>query len=400
MIQSLRDLIAYRPLKLWEKAAIASAFLLCLVAGSYRVLENRLYPGPNYPTQTINTSSISLQKIVHGDWDLDGDTDFAAFDEPNLSMELFVNQGNGNFVPSENSLINFQASDLNSGYLLNYDRPALIQSFASKPAVHKLVLRSGRFIVETESIHLSLIEPCEPTTADLNNDKLPDLIVLDRKSPDISVRLALNDKIFLEETILYSSEFEESKTGNLFIQDVNSDKRLDIIVSVQGLDDSRSGITVFLQTSPGKFDSGRFYPVLSQAQWGSGIILDVDFDSDLDIILPDQLGNQIIQFVNDGKGQFTDKKTFYEIPKPVNIVSLDPVPPNRLEFAISTARSVLRLVGFSEPGQWKTVQQYPWTIVQKGLDAADVDNNGTFDLIANPYGSTTIHIVRRTKQNP
>jgi hypothetical protein len=154
-----------------------------------------------------------------------------------------------------------------------------------------------------------------------------------------------------------------------------------------------------LQTKPGLFNQGQFFPLTSHSEIGSGCLMDVDFDGDPDLIIPDKIGDRVIQFVNDGKGGFAENRTLISFPKPALLVQLDNSENNRLEIAVASQTKGLSIMGLKPNNQWTRIQEYPWSISAKGLAATDLDNDGTLDLIANLNDLNKVNFIYRRRNS-
>lgn len=382
----------------FRKIAIAAAILLTgLTTASAWVARDYLSSSPKYPTQVVSLSRSGFNKVFHGDWDTDGDQDLGTFHSTTGAMEFYFNNGKGEFALFDTIYRDNTQTDINPGYFDDDERLDLLHSFGHKPVVSHSVFSKGKFLVEGKYANINLIRPIEPKTADFNRDGHNDLILLDGETNDIGVRLGEENEIFKEEITLTACEYESGKTIGLYIGDLNNDKFPDFIVGVQNTADNPSGATVFLQTSPGVFNEGTFYPIAARAELGLGELMDADQDGDKDLVLPDRVGDRLIHFVNDGKGGFIEHRTLLETPKPGMVVQLDPHNSNKLELAVSSTLKGISILGLQPAGNWKTIQSYDWIVTPRGLAAADLDNDGTFDIIANRVETNQLTLIHRKK---
>ena len=116
-------------------------------------------------------------------------------------------------------------------------------------------------------------------------------------------------------------------------------------------------------------------------------------------MIPDKIGDRLIQFVNDGKGGFAENRTLLTTPRPALLVQLDTSENNRLEIAVASQTKGLSIMGLKPNNEWIKVQEYPWSISAKGLAATDLDNDGTLDLIANLNDLNKVNFIYR-RRNP
>lgn len=396
---ALKRFMVQNPDRLKRIAIASGCALILLVSAMIWSVRDYFKTAPDYPTQSVALSRSGYSKVIHGDWDADGDQDVATFLPSTGAIEFFLNNGKGELSFFETIHRDNIMTDTNSGYFNDDDRIDLIHSFSHKPIVAHSSFNKGKFTVEGINVNVNLISPVDPKTIDFNRDKHPDIVVLDRETNDIALRLGLSEGQFQQEVTLTASENESSQTVGLYLGDVNQDKYPDFIVGIQSSPEFRSGITVFLQTKPGQFNQGQFFPLTSHSEIGSGCLMDVDFDGDPDLIIPDKIGDRVIQFVNDGKGGFAENRTLISFPKPALLVQLDNSENNRLEIAVASQTKGLSILGLKPNNQWSKIQEYPWSISAKGLAATDLDNDGTLDLIANLNDLNKVNFIYRRRNS-
>lgn len=398
VVHALRTFISRRRRSKIQIGLMTLAGILAVTAASYWMLQDYLFPGPNYPVQTVEIGKPGFNKVIHGDWDGDGDQDVGIFNRETAEVSTYFNDGKGGLSLFDSFFFSGHRTDINTGYMFNYQNLAIIQSVFNKPVIYTSQINNSKFKSEQKSVLLNLIVPVEPKSADFNKDGLPDLIVLDQESNDISLRFNGGNEQYREERIYYASEYEDAKSIGLYINDFNNDQMLDFAVGVQGKLENTSGMTVFLQLQKGTFDTGHFYPAPGHVEMGHGTVVDADQDSNRDILIPDRTGDRIIQFKNNGTGAFTQAITLYNIEKPTNVVNLDPSSSsNLLELAVRSSQSEIQLIAKNSVNKWNIIKKYNWPSTTRGLDATDLDNDGTLDVIVNTPDGNRLMVVHRKR---
>lgn len=397
--EALGKQLNYNPGRVRRLVLASALVLMGLATAAAWQARDYLSTDRKYPTQTLALSRSGFNKVFHGDWDADGDQDIGTYLPATGAIEFHFNNGKGEFSLFDTIYRDNTQSDTNPGYFDDDDRLDLLHSFQHKPTVTHSVYAKGKFVVEGKYANINLIRPVEPKTTDFNRDGHNDLIVLDSETNDIGVRLGESNDIFKEEITLTASEYESAKTIGLYIGDLNNDKYADFIVGVQNTPEHPSGITVFIQSSPGIFNEGNFFPVTARTELGVGEMMDIDQDGDRDLVLPDRIGDRLIHFVNDGKGGFVENRTLLNYSKPGIVVQLDARDGDLAELAVASTLKGVSLLGMKPDGTWKQIQYYDWIITPRGLTTTDVDNDGSLDLIANQVEKNQLTVIHRKKGN-
>lgn len=395
--ESLAKQLNYNPSRVRRLILASVLIFIGLASAAAWTARDYFSTDRKYPTQIVSLSRSGFNKVFHGDWDADGDQDIGTYLPATGAIEFFFNNGKGEFSLFDTIYRDNTQSDTNPGYFDDDDRLDLLHSFDHKPTVTHSVFTKGKFVVEGKYANINLIRPVEPKTADFDRDGHNDLIVMDSETNDIGVRLGESNDIFKEEITLTASEYESAKTIGLYIGDLNNDKYADFIVGVQNMPEHPSGITVFMQSSPGTFNEGTFFPVTARTELGIGELIDIDADGDKDLILPDRIGDRLIHFVNDGRGGFIENRTLLPYSKPGIVVQLDPREGHTVELAVASTLKGVSILGLNAGGQWKQIQFYDWIITPRGLTATDVDNDGSLDLIANQVEKNQLTVIHRRK---
>ncbi|CAF1498979.1 unnamed protein product, partial [Adineta steineri] len=146
--------------------------------------------------------------------------------------------------------------------------------------------------------------PYPLTTADVNGDGKPDIIVINYGTGGVSVLLNAGNGTFLAQVIYPTGTTHD--TWGLAIADVNGDSKLDIIVG----NAASYNIGVLLNAGNGTFRTEVTYSISTGSQLHSLIAVDVNGDNKSDIIATYSALNEIAVFLNTGSGTFGAQVTY------------------------------------------------------------------------------------------
>jgi hypothetical protein len=163
---------------------------------------------------------------------------------------------------------------------------------------------NGTFTAQTTYSTGTGSSPYVVAVVDVNSDGKPDITVATRGTNSFGVLLNSGNGMFTAQTI-YSTGIG-SITQALSVVDVNSDSKPDVIVANHGTDN----VGVLLNAGNGTFTAQTTY----STGIGSGpsfvAVVDVNSDSQPDIIVANEDGNNVGVLLNGGNGTFTAQTTY------------------------------------------------------------------------------------------
>ncbi|CAF1551502.1 unnamed protein product, partial [Adineta steineri] len=146
----------------------------------------------------------------------------------------------------------------------------------------------------------SELHPCLIALADVNNDNLLDIVVINVTARSINIFLRFDNGRF--SNAISSATGNGSLIQSFSIGDFNNDNRLDIVaINIDGTD-----IEIFLGCGNGSFAEQSTYPILNP--YGSQWIAVGDFNNDnrTDIVVSNSFSHNIYVFLANANGTFSN----------------------------------------------------------------------------------------------
>ena len=222
--------------------------------------------------------------------------------------------------------------------------------------------------------------PNQVTTADVNGDNKPEIFVLDRNGGTVAVYLNLGHGMF-SSVMIYSTD-AGSSPGSMIIVDVSDDNRSDLIV----VDSSMNRVGIFLNTGNGTFSTQTRYSTGLSSSPSCAMVVDVNGDNKRDILVANSNGNNVGVFLNLGHGTFSGERTFSTGPSsyPWSMITADVNGDNKPDIIVANrnANNVGVFVNLGQ-GTFSTQTTYttrghssPYSVI-----AADVNGDNRPDIL-------------------
>ena len=298
----------------------------------------------NFSMEKYSTGSVSHpSSVVVGDFDNDKKLDIATANSASSNIGIFPGHGDGTF---------------------------------------------GKYITYSTGWNS---RPQSLAIADINNDTLPDIIVVDSGTNNI---LVLNSTATGNLSIILShSSGMNSQPLSLVVEDFDNDKKLDIAV----VNNATNNILLLR--------SFLISPVPSYVNYSPGSYCDAysvdigDFNEDghLDLVVPDSFNHYIYIFLNDGNEKFTLTKKYYTKygSAPYSVSSSDVNNDHHVDVVVVLQRfhRIQIFLGYGNgtfrKGKWYSTEDdsRPCMAV-----VVDLNNDGKLDIIVSLYESGNIGI--------
>ncbi len=318
--------------------------------------------------------------MAAADFNGDGFLDLAAKNQYSNDVSVLLGTGDEQlFAPEVRSpggtfafSWGMAAGDLNSD-----DLPDLVIANLRTNDV-SILLGKGDGTFEAEQTFAVGVGPNGVTTGDFNGDGHLDVATTNFNDDTLSLLLGLGDGTFQPERRIA----EGPSPGNISAADFNADGRLDLAVNLGGADT----VLVLLGEGDGTFPS--------QTRYAAGSIpysvVPADFDGDrlIDLAVSNRESNDVSVLLGRGDGTFQDQERYRTGVQPWNVVAGDFNGDQHLDLATANARShdVSILIGLGDGTfQQEPTDPRPGETNPSGMVARDFNHDGILDLAAVTY---------------
>ncbi|UJR09498.1 hypothetical protein I4U23_013736 [Adineta vaga] len=185
----------------------------------------------------------------------------------------------------------------------NYNNFLFLNQYKSNPIINllKYPTESNAYSVRVDVI-------------DLNDDNQLDMIVINRDTNTIGILMGERNEIFGNITFYTTGDF--SQPWSFAIGDINNDNKLDLVVVLT----NQSEILILIGNGNGTFEYGNRYSTGENSFPYSIILIDLNNDTNLDILIGNILTNNILIFIGNGNGIFINERN-YSIESGSNYIS-------------------------------------------------------------------------------
>ncbi len=226
--------------------------------------------------------------------------------------------------------------------------------------------------------------PYPVTTADVNGDGTPDIIVTNYKIGTVSVFLNTGNGTFLAQVTYPTGAAND--TWSVAAADVNGDNKTDIIVG----NAVSNTIGVLFNTGTGTFGVEVTYSTGNSSRPYSVVASDVNGDSKPDIIAANYGLNQVVVLLNAGNGTFGVHMTYSVGTEPFSVTAADVNGDGKPDIIVANTGSnsigVLFNTGTGTFGVEATYStgsgSQPYSVA-----AADFNGDGKLDIVAVNYNA-------------
>ena len=298
--------------------------------------------------------------------------------------------------------------DVNGDRRLDLLSCHLLQKFVG---VH-LMDGAGRFVAAPGSPIAMKTQPGDIKVADLNGDKIPDLVVTHSERDCVDIFLGNGDGGFrlAPRSPLTVSADSEFYTRSLHLIDLNEDGKLDIVTA----NHRRKAFSTMLGNGRGEFSPGPTTTIPSDEQKFSFIsgdmFGDLDGDKHLDLVIVSPQNDsgarqsRARMLRGDGKGDFKENPSasFPMLAGPRFLRLADVNGDQRLDMVLSHSSDQLSVL--LNGGNFKftaaTGSPYDLDATPFAVMVADVNNDQRSDLVAATVDSITILLGGKDKFTP
>lgn len=256
--------------------------------------------GSSFSVGTSTTSQPA--SIAVGDFNNDGKLDIAVGVVPDSVVEIFTGDGSGNFtlvntIPSVVSPVSLAVSDFNQDGLLDL----VVANGVENTVTEFLGRGNGSFWLQSQPSLTTLSGPVQVLAADMNDDGVPDLVIVNSKVNTITTLPGRGDGTWGKVAAPLSLASTPSAVA---IGDFNGDGKMDLAV----VSASASTVTIYLGNGNGTYGTGTSYATGTGPD--SVAVGDVNGDGFMDIVTANSTAGTVSVLLGTGTGTFGAKSDF------------------------------------------------------------------------------------------
>jgi len=324
--------------------------------------------------------------VVSGDFNNDGNLDFAVFNTTDNTISVFLGNGKGTFTPlaptpAGTGPVGGATGDLNHDGKLDI--------VVADNAGNALTVLSGNGDgTFTQGASYPVVFPSSAAVADFNRDGNLDVMVADSVIPTITLMLGNGDGTFRTTN---TPPVVGKAPLAVAIGDFNGDNKIDAAIA-----DSRdNNLSILKGQGDGSFKLG------TKPSTGTKpiavVAADLNGDGKIDLVALNQQDNTISVLLGNGNGTFTLLNSFPTGQSPASIVLGDFNADNKMDAAVvnSTANTVSLLLGNGD-GSFQARQDIPVGSGAAAAAAGDFNQDGKLDLVVVSANANTVSILLQT----
>jgi VCBS repeat-containing protein len=222
-------------------------------------------------------------------------------------------------------------------------------------------------------------------TADVNLDKMPDVVVSNYTSSTVSVFKSNGDGTFADKVDYTTAKGPTAVTS----ADVNSDGKVDLITS----NHDSGNVSVLINNGDGTFAAKVDY---AAGSWPIFIAsADINGDKKADIIVPNRWSSTLSFLTNKGDGTFASRVTYPTGSDPYTVTSADVNGDGKDDLIVGYQSGNMVSVLTNVGGGAFTRKDYQTVGMPVSAICADINNDGKVDLIVTSNdGSNMISVLK------
>ena len=330
----------------------------------------------------LTNSYGGVNSIVTGDFNKDGNLDFAVTwqNVTNGYLSVYLGNGAGGFTSAGNYLLpipNYGAAStgLATADLRGNGHLDLITIDAHNGSGAVDVLLGNGDGTFQSPVAVAVNNPTGVALADVNHDGKPDMVVASNQSSDgIYVLLGNGDGTF--QTPVFYAQGSNSGAFTVAIGQLTTKANQDVVMG------AGNGAYVYLNNGDGTFKT----PVLAGGPaWAeSVVIVDVNGDKKMDLVATSYTSSSVWVLLGNGKGTFSAGTSYSTDGLPQTVVVADFNGDHKLDFATSNEGGEWVTVGLGNgDGTFRASQGYgySWNAAINGIATADLNNDGFPDIV-------------------
>ena len=338
-----------------------------------------------FTRQTIYSTGLNSgpQSVLMVDVNNDSTLDIIVANEGSSSVGVFLNIGNGSFASQSiySTAYGSHSHSVATADINSDNKPDIIvANYGTNNIGVLLNMGNGIFSRQTTYSTGSNSQPSSVITVDVNGDNKLDIVVANSNGNNIGVLLNMGNGILTSQTIYSTGDGSDPRS--LTTADMNGDNKPDIIVGNNGTD----RVCVLLNLGDGTFAIQTMYSTGYGSFPQSVATADLDRDGKPDIIVANYGTNIVDVLVNLGNGLFTSPM-FYSTgyrAAPQSVTTADVSGDNKPDIIVANygAETVTVFLNLGN-GMFSSAMIYAtgYNSSPQSVTTADVDGDNKLDII-------------------
>ncbi len=256
-----------------------------------------------------------------------------------------------------------------------------------------LIACNSTFFNQTTYSTGNASSPYSVAVVDVNDDNNPDIVVANSATNNVGVLLNAGNGTFLNQTTYSTGNGSASRW--VVVVDVNSDSQPDIVVANNGL----NNVGVLFNAGNGTFLNQTTYSTGAGSGLRSVAVADVNGDNKPDIVVPNNGLNNVGVLLNAGNGTFLNQTTYTTGSGPYSVAVADVNSDNKPDIVVANANS--NNVGvLLNAGNGTFLNQVTYTTgtgsTPRSVVIVDVNNDNKPDIVVGNSGANNVGVFLNT----
>ena len=345
-------------------------------------------PDGTFVPQVTYPTGINPTALIAADFNHDGNIDLAVANQNGFTISILLGKGDGTFAVGASSPVSSGPQALVAGDWNGDGKLDLAVALIGGNVAILTGKGDGTFAAEVDYSVGSNSFPMSITSADFNNDGLPDLATANENNGTFSILLGKGDGTFAPSVNYPFIPGTTTSIQSIVAVDFNGDRKIDLAV----VDRFNSNISVLFGNGDGTFQPPVGYPVGFNPL--AAAAADLNHDGAPDLLVANSNDGTISVLLNKGDGTFQNHVD-YGAPG-ANFLSLGDFNRDGLLDVVATnpgypTGAVTVLLG-NPDGTFAKTSSYSTTSAPYqagGIAAVSLSGNGKLDLITSNSGIST-----------
>jgi|GEM_PF-2255554 len=335
---------------------------------------------------SVGTNPVA---VFNGDFNNNKKEDVAVVNSAGNSVSILLGDGLGGLLPGNIlSVGNNPTSVFSADFNNNRNKDLVVTNFADNTITILMGNGDGTFIEQSDSPFSVGSGPQAVYSADLNNNNIYDLVVVNSNDNTVTIFMGNGDGSFAEQ--VNSPISVGSQPQAVYVADFNADNKKDLVVANSG-DDT---VTILIGNGDGSFTEQINSPLGVGSQPQAVYVADFNADNKKDLVVANYGSNNISFLLGNGDGTFAPAVNYNVGSNPISLVGRDFTRDNKIDLAVVNwgGNSVSVLNGNGD-GTFGLPVAYAVNSNPASIIAHDFNNNKTNDFLIVNSGSNNVSLL-------